>query len=199
MAALNEPGPLSIITRVATFATRICGLVVVVMAILIAIDVVVRKLFNYSLLEGGVGEISGYVLAVISVWGAASALIARTHVRIDTLQIMLPRALGRAADVVASLAFAFACAMLTWFAYFPFARTVQLDSHSMTPLAVPLAIPQGLWFAGLLFLTLTSIAVAVAGCLAMWKRNYRAAHLLIGPRSVQEEVEEQKSVLETTG
>ena len=65
--------PLRLLASVSKFATRICGLVVVGMAFLIAIDVVVRKLFATTLMSGGVGEISGYVLAIITAWGAASA------------------------------------------------------------------------------------------------------------------------------
>jgi TRAP-type mannitol/chloroaromatic compound transport system permease small subunit len=189
--------PLAFLASVATFATRICGLVVLVMAILISIDVALRKLFAITLLSGGIGEISGYVLGIISAWGAASALLARSHVRIDTLQIMLPRSIGRAADVVAIVAFVIASATLTFVAYSTFSRSLALNAHSMTPLAVPMAIPQGLWFAGLVFLTLISIAVAIAGCAALFRGDYGAAHRLIGPRSVEEEVEEQQAVLDS--
>ncbi|MEQ1940749.1 TRAP transporter small permease subunit [Mesorhizobium sp. CN5-321] len=168
------------------------------MAFLIAIDVVVRKLFATTLMSGGVGEISGYVLAIITAWGAASALLARSHVRIDTLQIMLPRPAGRLADMVAVVAFFAASAVLSYVAYFTFNRSLMLDAHSMTPLAVPLAIPQGLWFAGLAFLTLMSAAIALAGCVALIRRDYAAAHRLIGPRSVEEEVDEQNAIIESS-
>jgi TRAP-type C4-dicarboxylate transport system permease small subunit len=167
------------------------------MAFLIAIDVVVRKVFATTLVSGGVGEISGYVLAIITAWGAASALLARSHVRIDTLQIMLPRSAGRLADMVAIVAFFAASAVLSYVAYLTFSRSLMLDAHSMTPLAVPLAIPQGLWFAGLAFLTLMSAAIALAGCVAVIRRDYAAAHWLIGPRSVEEEVDEQNAIIES--
>ena len=53
-ASRTHPPPLALLASVATFATRACGLVVVAMAILIAIDVLVRKLFGTTLLSGGV-------------------------------------------------------------------------------------------------------------------------------------------------
>jgi len=168
------------------------------MALLIAIDVVARKLFATTLMSGGVGEISGYVLAIITAWGAASALLARSHVRIDTLQIMLPRSVGRVADVMAILAFVAASAVLSYVAYLTFSRSFGLNAHSMTPLAVPLAIPQGLWFAGLVFLTLMSAAVALAGCIALAKGDHTTAHRLIGPRSVEEEVDEQNAIIDSS-
>jgi TRAP-type C4-dicarboxylate transport system permease small subunit len=199
MSAFREtPLPLRILTPVSKFATRICGLAVVGMAFLISIDVVVRKLFATTLMSGGVGEISGYVLAILTAWGASSALLARSHVRIDTLQIMLPRPAGRFADAVAILAFFIASAVLSYVAYSTFSRSFALDAHSMTPLAVPLAIPQGLWFAGLVFLTLMSAAIALTGCIALVRRDYATAHRLIGPRSVEEEVDEQNAIIESS-
>ncbi|MEO9341039.1 TRAP transporter small permease [Mesorhizobium sp. SB112] len=187
--------PLALLATVATLATRICGLVVFLMAFLIAVDVVVRKLFNSTLFSGGVGEISGYVLGIISAWGAASALLARSHVRIDTVQIMLPRSVGRLADIVAIAMFTLASGTLAYVAYFTFKRTFILNSHSMTPLAVPIAIPQGLWFAGLCFLTAVSLALSMAGIVAILKGDHRTAHALIGPRSIEEEVEEQQAIV----
>jgi TRAP-type C4-dicarboxylate transport system permease small subunit len=191
--------PLALLAPVAVLATRVCGLAVLAMAFLITLDILVRSTLNTTLLSGGIGEISGYVLAIITAWGASSALLARAHVRIDTLQLLLPRRLGRLADVIAILAFFVASTLLSYVAWSTFSRTAALGSHSMSPLAVPMVIPQGLWFAGLVFLTLVSAAMALAGCAAVLRRDNRAAHSLIGPRSIEEEVEEQTAALGPLG
>lgn len=185
--------------RLARFAARASGLLVVLMAFLISADILVRQLFNATLLSGGVGELSGYALAIISAWGASLTLLKRAHIRIDTLQMLLPRPVSVALDLFAMATFTVASGVLAWMGWMTFARSYALESRSMTPLAAPMAVPQGVWLAGLLFLTLTGLVMLVQACLLLRRGERRAALELIGTRTATEDLEEQKSVVEAAG
>jgi TRAP-type mannitol/chloroaromatic compound transport system permease small subunit len=65
------------------------GLLILAAALLVSVDVILRKLANTTL--GGADELSGYALAIGSTWSFAFVLLARGHVRIDALYQHLPR------------------------------------------------------------------------------------------------------------
>src|SRR3546814_5447621 len=56
------------------------GALTILAAIVIGVDVVLRKTLALSV--GGASELSGYVLAIGSSWGFALALLDRAHIRI---------------------------------------------------------------------------------------------------------------------
>jgi TRAP-type C4-dicarboxylate transport system permease small subunit len=178
---------------VATWAARLAGLVVVAMAVLVTTDVVVRSLLGTTLLYGGVGELSGYALALVTVWGASLTLLNRSHIRIDTVQMILPRASIIFLDLIAAISFLLAMGLLTWTGWQTFARSLKLGSRSMTPLATMLAIPQGLWIAGLVLLTITSAWLVVRAIYLVGSGRANEARPLIGTRLVSEEIEDQRA------
>jgi TRAP-type C4-dicarboxylate transport system permease small subunit len=59
------------------------GALLLIASILICIDITTRYLFAWTI--GGADELSGYALAISSAWGFSSALLHRSHIRIDTL------------------------------------------------------------------------------------------------------------------
>ncbi len=69
--------------RVSTWAAWLSGGLLFLTAVLIAVEVVLRKVFALSL--GGADEISNYVLAVTSSWTFGYALLRKAHIRIDAL------------------------------------------------------------------------------------------------------------------
>src|SRR3546814_8483156 len=88
------------------------GALTILAAIVIGVDVVLRKTLALSV--GGASELSGYVLAIGSSWGFALALLDRAHIRIDTLYVLLPTRICAALDLldlVVMLAFA---GLLAW-------------------------------------------------------------------------------------
>ncbi|NYZ14519.1 TRAP transporter small permease [Azospirillum sp. RWY-5-1] len=184
---------------VARFVARASGLLVVLMALLISADILARQFLNATLLSGGVGELAGYALAAVSAWGASLTLLKRAHIRIDTVQALLPRPLSIALDLFAMATFAIASGVLAWMGWGTFARSFALDSRSMTPLAAPLAVPQGIWLAGLAFLTLTAVVLLVQAVRLLLRGERRAALELVGTRTATEDLEEQKSVVESSG
>jgi TRAP-type C4-dicarboxylate transport system permease small subunit len=72
------------------------GALVLAAAVLIGIDVVLRKFFATSI--GGADELAGYALAIGTAWSLGAALIDRAHIRIDSLYVLLPTRLRLALD-----------------------------------------------------------------------------------------------------
>ena len=72
------------------------GALVLLAAILIGIDVLMRKFLARSI--GGADELAGYSLAIGTAWGLGAALIDRAHIRIDSLYVLFPARLRLALD-----------------------------------------------------------------------------------------------------
>jgi len=69
------------------------------------------------------------------------------------------------------------------------------DSHSISELETPLAVPQAVWFAGfVVFLFVAAIYLARA-IVAFIKGDLRTVTELLGARSVEEEIEVEKESL----
>src|SRR6185436_4680967 len=78
------------------------GAMLLVASILICIDITLRYAFAITL--GGADELSGYALAISSAWGFSSALLSRSHIRIDTVYVRLKSITARALLDLISLA-----------------------------------------------------------------------------------------------
>src|ERR1044071_5538491 len=70
------------------------GAMLLIASILICIDITLR--YTLSLTLGGADELSGYALAIASAWGFSSALLSRSHIRIDTVYVRLKSIRARA-------------------------------------------------------------------------------------------------------
>ncbi|MEL6374287.1 MAG: TRAP transporter small permease subunit, partial [Pseudomonadota bacterium] len=132
----------------------------------------------------------GYVFAAGTTWAYSYALIHRNNVRIDALYNVLPLWLRALLDVVALALLLLFMGVLTTQAYTVFETSWIQNSRSVTTLALPLWLPQLLWFAGLAlfvftlsFLLLYAVVLLLRGDLAQLQR-------IAGTLSVQEEVEE---------
>src|SRR5215831_1184128 len=88
------------------------GTLVLLAALLIGVDVVLRKFFSRSI--GGADELAGYALAIGSAWGLAAALVDRAHIRIDSLYILFPRWLRLALDLAGLLLLIGFFALIAW-------------------------------------------------------------------------------------
>lgn len=146
--------------QLSRYAAWAAGYAVLACAILIGIEIVVRKLFSFSL--QGADEISGYVLVVTFAWTAAWALFRDAHIRIDVVSSRLPPGPRRIFDLLALASLVGVAVLLAWQAVGVFGESVRLGSVSNTPLRVPLWLPQGLWLVGLIGFALAAIILLIA-------------------------------------
>src|SRR4029077_8408792 len=137
--------------------------------------------YTLSITLGGADELSGYALAISSAWGFSAALLRRSHIRIDTVYVRLKSVTARALlDLISLATLLFFFGMVTFYAWGVVRQSWVADSHSLSAIEAPLIIPQGLWFAGLLFFVLLCILLLTRGLLAFAQGRYGALFALIG-------------------
>jgi TRAP-type mannitol/chloroaromatic compound transport system permease small subunit len=174
------------------------GLLMLAAAVLVSVDVLLRKLANVTL--GGADELSGYALAIGSTWSFAFVLLHRGNVRIDALYQHLPRLLAAVCDLLATVALLGFVSLVAWHGSDVLAQSWNLSARSNTALAVPLLVPQALWWAGYAWFVLCGLVLLARAVLAFAAADWAVVNRLIGARSIEEEAEEElQSALQATG
>lgn len=175
------------LARIAQVAVWIGGGAHLAAAIMVTIDVVLRKIFSITM--SGSDEMSGYVFAAGTTWAYSYCLLHRSNIRIDAVYNLLPRRLCGVLDIVGVVLLLIFNAVLTRHAWEAFATSYVRNSVSITTLATPLWIPQLFWVIGLIAFQLTLIFVAVYATLRHWQRDDAAVSRIVGVPTVAEEVE----------
>lgn len=186
-AGPDSPGParewrLVAISRVLAW---ISGAGMLVASCWIAADVLLRLTANRSL-PGSV-EMSGYMLAIGSTWAFAYALFTKSHVRVDTVYVLLPRRLRPWLDLAALCSLAFVVGMLCY-------RAIELTELSIrfgakSQMQWPLWIPQGLWAFGLAFFLVAIVGVIAAVANALVRGNTQRVMELASVNPVEAELQ----------
>ena len=175
------------LARIAQIAVWIGGGAHLAAAIMVTIDVVLRKIFSITM--SGSDEMSGYVFAAGTTWAYSYCVLHRSNIRIDAVYNLLPRRLCGMLDIVGVTLLLIFNAVLTRHAWEAFATSFVRDSVSITTLATPLWIPQLFWVIGLIAFQLTLVFVAVYATLRYWQRDDAAVNRIVGVPTVAEEVE----------
>ena len=163
------------------------GALLLVVAIVVGVDVTLRKALAISL--GGADEIAGYALAISSAWAFSFTLLRRSHIRIDFIYNHCPAAVRHALDLLALVAVAGFSALLAWRAFGVLGTSLALNARANTPWATPLWIPQSVWFGGLAFLVVTCVVLIGSTAAALAAGDVATAQRLAGTPDTNEEVE----------
>lgn len=175
--------------RVALRAVWVGGAILLASAILVSVDVTIRKLFSLSV--GGADELSGYAFAIGIAWAFPFALLRRANVRIDALYQHMPARLAAILDLVALIALAVFVTVLTRYAWEVAAGSWDLGALSNSQLKMPLWIPQGLWFLGLALFFATTALLTLRTALALVSGDLATVRALAGARSIEEEAADE--------
>jgi TRAP-type C4-dicarboxylate transport system permease small subunit len=165
------------------------GALVFLAAVLIAIDVLMRKYLARSI--GGADELAGYSLAIGTAWGLGAALIDRAHIRIDSLYGMFPKKLRLFLDVVALLLFVGFFGLMSWHGLGVVSQSWVSGSHSQSALETPIVVPQLLWIAGLLGFVAIGVLLLIHALILGQRGHLNRMAKLISTRSAEEEVEDE--------
>ena len=172
--------------RLAQWGLWFGGALVLLAAILIGIDVVLRKLLNASI--GGADELAGYSLAIGTAWSLAAALLDRAHIRIDSLYVRLP---SRVRSVLGFAGLALLIAffgLIAWHGSSMVMQSWASGSRSQSALQTPRVIRQSIWILGLgVFVVIGALLFAQALILVR-RRRIAEATRAISTRSAEEEV-----------
>src|SRR5882762_506577 len=135
------------VRRFAQWGLWFGGALVLLAAVLIGIDVLMRKFLARSI--GGADELAGYSLAIGTAWGLGAALLDRAHIRIDSLYMLFPQKLRLALDLLALVLLVGFFALIAWHGLGVVSQSWVSGSRSQSALETPTVIPQALWIAGL--------------------------------------------------
>ncbi|EKT4480297.1 TRAP transporter small permease [Pseudomonas putida] len=180
---------LAAITAIAKASTWVGGFALLGCALLIGIDLILRKTLGISM--GGADEIAGYVLAVTSAWAFPVTLLKRSHIRVDILYARLGLKPRVALDLFALACMAVLVSTLAFHACNVLQDSIEYRSVSNTPLQVPQWIPQSIWFAGYLFFALTLLSLALVSLGHLLRGRWGAVSALIGINTVEQEIQQE--------
>ncbi len=175
--------------RLARPATWFAGSLLLAAALLVSVDVILRKLFVMSM--GGSDELSGYAFAIGTAWAFAYTLLQRANVRVDALYVHLPSRARSTLDLLGLLSLGVFVGILTWQAWVVLETSLAFEARSTTPLQTPLWIPQSLWLIGLALFVFCWIPLFLRLLLALFAGDDNTVHRLGGARSLDEEAADE--------
>lgn len=177
------------VRRFALWGLWFGGALVLLAAVLIGIDVLMRKFLARSI--GGADELAGYSLAIGTTWGLGAALLDRAHIRIDSLYVLFPQKLRLALDLLALVLFTAFFALTLWHGLGVVGQSWTSESRSQSALETPTIIPQFLWIAGLVAFVGIAIVILVQSLRLAAAGDLNGMAQLISTRSAEEEVEDE--------
>lgn len=174
-------------SRVSRWLAWFGGAALLLSACLISLDVVFRAIWKITYFESF--ELSGYAFAIATALGMSYAMVTKAHIRIELVYSFVPEKWRSWLDVwsyaglsVVSLALLYWCASTVL-------ANLQSGARSNSSLAVPLAVPQGIWLLGLAWLALLSTLFACYGLARCLMGRSSEVHHVLGMASLQEEIE----------
>lgn len=183
MGALDRYlGAMALVSRAALW---LGGAALLASALLIGVEVVLRKVFLVTI--GGSDEIAGYAFAAGTTLALAGTLLERGHVRVDALYVHFPTKLRAALDLLALVGIVGFVALLMVRGLAVLQDSILFSARATTPLATPLVIPQSVWLAGFVLFLLVSIPLAARVALALASRDLATVQRLAGARSIEED------------
>jgi len=175
--------------RIEALLADLFGAIFVVLALVVTVETLARKIFNFSL--QGADELGGYALAIGSTLAFGLALAGRNHIRVDVFHERFPRLVKAALNwgsvmLLAAMAVLFAAVSVR-----VLAESYAYRSTAQTPWATPLIVPQSLWYAGLVIFMLIALGFAARATWLLLARRIDELNDEFHPHSVKEELKEE--------
>jgi TRAP-type C4-dicarboxylate transport system permease small subunit len=170
------------------------GIIFFAVALLITVEVVVRRAFSISLT--GADELSGYGFAIATTFAFAYATLERAHIRVDTAYLYLPTLWQALFDLLAAVLLLGFFALLLCHGWEVVAVTFRMNAHSNTPLHAPLIFPQFAWWLGLLLTVFVALLLLLRAAIHILLGEFAASRALIGTRGMEEEIADELAILD---
>ena len=136
---------------------QVSGLVFLVLAIYITVDVLARKFANAS--TGATAEIGGYALAVGFAGSLAYGLSQGAHVRIDALLPYYPGYLRRFLNALSLATMAMIAGLISYNVWELALTSLELGATAPTSLQAPIYVPQFIVAVGFTLLAIQAVAL----------------------------------------
>lgn len=180
---------LKVIARISVFGLWFGGGLILMAAVVIGIDVLMRRLLETSI--GGADELAGYALAIGSAWALPAALLDRGHIRIDSLYTHFALRTRLVLDLLGLGLFITFFGLLAWHAWGIVEQSFDVGARSQNALETPIVVPQAIWAIGLTYFVLVGVLLGARAMALFAAGDPGAAVRLVGTRSAQEEVEDE--------
>lgn len=180
---------LKVIARISVFGLWFGGGLILMAAVVIGIDVLMRRLLETSI--GGADELAGYALAIGSAWALPAALLDRGHIRIDSLYTHFALRTRLVLDLFGLSLFIAFFGLLAWHAWGIVEQSFDVGARSQNALETPIVVPQAIWAIGLTYFVLVGVLLGARAMALFAAGDPGAAVRLVGTRSAQEEVEDE--------
>lgn len=173
--------------RVSRWLAWIGGAMLLLCAILVSLDVAFRAALKVTYFESF--ELSTYAFAIATALGMSFALVSRAHIRIEVAYMALAPKVRGWLDVIAYAMLSVCAGVLLYWSGLTALGNLESGARSNSSLAIPLAIPQGIWLVGLAWFALLALLYTVYGLVTCLRGQAEAAHRRLGVASVEEEIE----------
>lgn len=165
------------------------GGLLILAAAIVTVDVFFRKVFGVSM--AGADEITGYAFGSSIMLSLSYAMIHRSNIRIDAAYQHMPAPIRAFLDVFGMILLVGFVGYVMWRSGFLLADTYEFGSRAITPLRTPLAIPQTLWFGGMVFAVITGIILIITGIVGLIKGDWRSVSQRLGIPTVDEQIKDE--------
>lgn len=175
--------------RVEALLANLFGAIFLVLALVVTVETLARKIFNFSL--QGADELGGYALAIGSTLAFGLALAGRNHIRVDVFHEWFPRRVKAALNWVSVMLLAAMAVLFAVVSVRVLEESYAYRSTAQTPWATPLIVPQSLWYAGLVIFMLIALGFAARATWLLLARRIDELNDEFHPHSVKEELKEE--------
>jgi TRAP-type C4-dicarboxylate transport system permease small subunit len=194
-AAAADPAPLRAaralrrgVAGLAALMAWVAGWNYVACALFITADVIGRNLLGVS--SAATVEVTGYMLAVGIAWALAHTLARRAHIRVDVWVNRAPVRLRAWLHLLSLLLLGGFAAFCAWAGWGLVEESLLFGATDNSALRLPLALPQGLWAAGIGAFCAMILVLAVEGALDIALSRPAELDRLLGARSLEDETSE---------
>lgn len=188
----------TILSRIINFATGLskiaiwfAGGLTLLSALYITADVISRKFLNSPI--GGSDEMSSYAFAISISWALSFATLDRANIRIDAIYQLMPVRIAAILDWLALVGLAIFIVFITRYALDVAVTSWDYGSTANTALGTPLWIPQSLWVAGFIWLTIVLALLLTRSTTALVTGDVKLLSATCGMRTSKEEAHDEAS------
>jgi TRAP-type C4-dicarboxylate transport system permease small subunit len=169
-------------------AMTVAGWCYLAITLLITFDILARRLLGFS--TEATTDVTGYLMAIGMSWALAGTLLERGHVRIDVLVQKLPLRVRTWLHLASLLALMVATGFFVNGAVALARDSWELGATDLSTLRVPMALPQGLWAAGLALLLLATVALMARSLRLLAAGDAGSVDRLLMARNYEDEAAE---------
>jgi len=156
-----------------------------------SLSAISRRVSRWGLWFGGALVLLAAIVIGIDVLMRKFLLLDRAHIRIDSLYVHFAPALRIALDLAGLALFLAFFGLVAWHGIGVAEQSWTAASRSQSALETPTVIPQVLWLAGLAVFLASGILLLVQALATAIGGRLGDAVRLVGTRSAEEEVEEE--------